>query len=262
MANEHHAAIRFTDVAFSYTGIPVLQAASFHIHAGEFAALVGRNGAGKTTVLKLILGLLKPDGGSVSVLGKTPEAARTAVGYVPQSATYDVAFPITVSDVVGMGRIQGISRRFDASDLHKIQRALERADVADLADRSYAALSGGQRRRVLVARALAAEPEILILDEPTANMDAESERRLFSSLADLKGNTTILIVTHDSGFVSALTDSVYCVGERGSGGSIVRHEVKPIDQADHSIYGVPSLQVLHDTNVPTDACCREEETTR
>lgn len=251
------AAIRFADVSFSYGDIPVLQSASFHVHGGEFAALVGRNGAGKTTVLKLILGLLRPDGGSISVLGMAPATARSSVGYVPQAASFDAAFPISVAEVVRMGRLRGVSSRFDAGDREKVERALALADVSDLASRPYSALSGGQRRRVLVARALAAEPELLILDEPTANMDAESEKRLFSALADLKGKTTILIVTHDSGFVSALTDAVYCVGDRGAGRSIVKHGVKPAEHAAEAIYGGPALEVLHDTDVPTDACCRE-----
>lgn len=253
------AAIRFGDVSFSYGTIPVLESASFHIHSGEFAALVGRNGAGKTTVLKLILGLLRPDGGRIEVLGKTPAAARPAVGYVPQAASFDSAFPISVSEVVRMGRLKGASRRYDSGDREKVAQALALADVADLAERPYSALSGGQRRRVLVARALAAEPELLILDEPTANMDTESEKRLFAALADLKGKTTILIVTHDSGFVSALTDAVYCVGDRGAGRSIVKHGVKPAEHAAEAIYGGPALEVLHDTEEPADECCRGGE---
>jgi len=247
-------AIRFENVSFSYADTPVLDGARFHIHAGEFAALIGPNGSGKTTVLKLLLGLARPAAGSVTVLGRPPEEARNSIGYVPQHASYDPAFPISVIEVVRMGRLRTSVRRYGKADDEAVLKALAMADVADLADRPYAALSGGQRRRVLVARALAAEPELLVLDEPTANMDTESETRLFQTLRQLKGRATILIVTHDTGFVTALTDSVFCVGERGSGRSVIRHQATPADHVASEQYGGPALQVLHDTELSDDAC--------
>lgn len=258
-AAHRSVALRFDAVYFSYSGLAVLEAASFHIHEGEFAALVGPNGAGKTTVLKLLLGLARPSSGTVSIFGTPPEEARALVGYVPQVATFDPAFPITVGEVVRMGRLRGSRRRYDPDDAPATRRALEAAEVADLADRHYSALSGGQRRRVLVARALAAEPRLLLLDEPTANMDAESEARLFATLGELKGRTTILIVTHDTLFVSALTDSVFCVGDRGAGKAVVRHGSAPADRVAGEQYGGPALQVLHDTELPDDACCGERK---
>ncbi len=248
-------AIRFEDVSFSYPDLTVLDAAHFHIHAGEFAAIIGPNGAGKTTVLKLILGLARPSSGTVTVLGLPPEAARISVGYVPQNASYDPAFPISVEEVVRMGRLTATGKRFTSTDAGAVARALGMASVSDLASRPYSALSGGQRKRVLVARALATEPRILILDEPTANMDAESEQRLYGTLGTLKGKTTILVVTHDTGFVSALTDAVFCVGERGAGRSVIKHEAKPADHVASEQYGGAALQVLHDTELPEDACC-------
>ncbi len=257
-AGSRPVALRFDDVSFSYGETLVLDRARFHLHEGEFAALVGPNGAGKTTVLKLLLGLAKPSSGRISIFGLSPEESRSQVGYVPQAASFDAAFPISVRQVVRMGRLGGGGRRLAPEDAAAADRALEAADVADLADRHYAALSGGQRRRVLVARALAAEPRLLFLDEPTANMDAESEARLFSVLGSLKGKATILIVTHDTGFVSALTDSVFCVGDRGAGRSIVRHGSVPAEHVASELYGGPALQVLHDTELPEDACCGKE----
>ncbi len=251
-------AIRFDDVSFSYAEQRVLDGARFHIHAGEFAALVGPNGAGKTSVLRLILGISKPSAGTISVLGRSPEAARQSIGYVPQHASFDTAFPISVAEVVRMGCITRGRRRYAGQDNAAVLQALEKADVADLAKRPYTALSGGQRRRVLVARALASQPSLLILDEPTANMDAESETRFFKTLAALKGKATVLIVTHDTGFVSALTDSVYCVGERGAGRSVVRHQAMPASHAANEQYGGQALQVLHDTELPEDSCCLEK----
>lgn len=250
-------AIRFESVSFSYPATRVLEEASFHIHAGEFAALVGPNGAGKTTALKLILGLVKPEAGRVTVLGRPPEEARSGIGYVPQHASYDPAFPISVAEVVRMGRLRSSTRRYGPDDERAVERALALADVGQLASRPYSALSGGQRRRVLVARALAAEPELLILDEPTANMDAESESRLFKTLGELKGEATILIVTHDTGFVTSLTDAVFCVGESGSGG-VIKHRAVPAAHAASVQYGGSALQVLHDTALPDNGCCAED----
>ncbi len=258
MSDTHEAAIRFDKVRFSYGSVPVLDDASFHVHPGEFVALIGPNGAGKTTVLRLLIGLSEPDSGRIEVLGKSPKAARDEIGYVPQHASYDPAFPIAVREVVRMGRLRSSSRRYTAADDRAVAAAMDAADVADLADRPYSALSGGQRRRVLVARALAAEPRFLVLDEPTANMDADSEARLFRALGAIKGKTTILIVTHDTGFVSALTDVVLCVGERehaAGGRGIVRHHAAPAENAPALLYGGGALKVHHESAGPGDACC-------
>jgi zinc transport system ATP-binding protein len=163
-----------------------------------------------------------------------------------------------------MGRLSGSTRRYEARDRSAVAQALALADVADLADRPYPALSGGQRRRVLVARALAGNPSILILDEPTANMDAESESRLYKTLGDLKGETTILVVTHDTGFVSALTDAVLCVGDRGEKGtrsrSVVRHAAVPVEGGlMPGLLGGKAKRVLHDTELSNHECCHEKE---
>jgi len=257
---------RFDAVCFSYGNVPVLSNAHFHIHAGEFVALVGANGAGKTTVLKLLLSLEKPVSGSVRLFEGFPDAGRDRIGYVPQHAGYDPSFPITVREVVRMGRLKALSRRYGDEDEQAVREALEKAEIVDLADRPYAALSGGQRRRVLVARALAARPLLLVLDEPAANMDAESEERLFRTLGALKGSTTILIVTHDTLFVSSLTDVVLCVGEspqaRGQGRTITRHRTEPAIAAPHELYGGNAVQVRHDVRMGDTEDCEEGEANR
>jgi zinc transport system ATP-binding protein len=254
--------LRFDRVSFSYGSLKVLENASFHIHQGEFIALVGPNGSGKTTALKLLLGLERPQSGTIELFGAdagTP-GIRHRLGYVPQQTAYDPSFPITVWEAVKMGRLSPLSRKFGGGDRAAVEEALEQAEITDLANRPYAALSGGQRRRVLVARALAAKPEILILDEPTANMDSESEERLFNTLGKLKdgSNTTILIVTHDTGFVSALTDRVLCMGRReagaGYGGSeygIVQHRTEK-DDTDHEPGG--GARIIHGESLPGDLC--------
>lgn len=253
-------AIRFDNVSFSYDAVPVLAAVNFHIHHGEFAALVGPNGAGKTTVLKLLLGLERPHTGSIGIFEDMPDGGRSRIGYVPQHASYDPTFPISVKEVVRMGRLDSLSRRYGPDDEAAVLEAMERAEIADLADRPYSALSGGQRRRVLVARALASRPLLLVLDEPTANMDAESEERLFRTLGMLKGGTTILIVTHDAAFVSSLTDVVFCVGDRTADGkarTVVRHRTEPAVNAPPDLYGGHAVYVRHDEDVPDSFCCGE-----
>jgi zinc transport system ATP-binding protein len=255
-------ALRFENVAFAYGNLPVLEAVSFHIHEGDFVALVGPNGSGKTTVLKLILGLEQPNEGKISLFEANPRTARDRIGYVPQHAGYDPTFPISVQEVVRMGRLHQLSRKYTAEDAESVVQAMEQLEIANLAQRPYSALSGGQRRRVLVARALAARPQLLILDEPTANMDAESEDRLFKSLGELKGKTTILIVTHDTGFVSSLTDRVLCVGDRSPSGlarTVVQHRAEPAENAPPELFGGEAFKVLHDVTLADDCCCDPKE---
>ncbi len=259
MQNKEPVVIQFNQVAFSYSTVPVLENVNFHVHRGEFIALVGPNGAGKSTILKLLLGLEQAGKGNIEVLGKEPKESRSRIGYVPQHADFDKSFPISVYEVIRMGRLKPIGRSWNKDDEQAVQKAMEQVEILDLARRPYGALSGGQRRRVLVARALAAEPEILVLDEPTANMDAESEERLFKTLGQLKGKTTILIVTHDTEFVSALTDRVLCIGERtGSerrAHHLVQHRAAPAEHAPPELFGGAALQVLHDEVEPENRCC-------
>jgi zinc transport system ATP-binding protein len=240
-------AVKFESVSFSYGDVHVLENASFHIHKGEFVAMVGPNGSGKTTVLKLLFGLEKPAAGTVNIFGN--------VSYVPQQPPADNMFPITVHDIVRMGLLRplkGYSRGHESA----INEALEKTGIADLAQRPYRSLSGGQKRRSLVARALAAKPDLLVLDEPTANMDSESEKRLYEALAFYKGGTTILIVTHDTEFVTSLTDRVLCLGEGRKdvrGTSIVQHKTEKDAGIHHGDGG--QARVLHGENIPEDACC-------
>ena len=244
---EHTIVIEFNGVSFSYGEVKVLENATFHIHQGEFIALIGPNGSGKTTALKLLLGLEQPKSGSIKIMGLPP--GRGSVGYVPQTAPADRAFPITVREVVQLGRISPYSRRISPQDRSAAEEALRQTGMEAFATRMFSDLSGGQRRRVLVARALAALPSILILDEPTANMDSESEERLFEALGMLKGNTTILVVTHDMSFVSVLTDRVLCMGNKEGDYTIVQHPTVTIGL---------SARVLHNDSHTEDRCVEGE----
>ncbi len=227
--------IRLKNVTYSYDADrkPALENVDLTIPRGDFASIVGPNGGGKTTLIRLILGLLKPQVGTVSLFGEAPEKARLRVGYTPQQARVDFKFPISVLDVVLAGRFgtrehsqptakKGFERflastrerlffRFNADDRQKALAALERMEVADLRDKAFGDLSGGQRQRVLIARALCSEPELLVLDEPTNNVDPSSAERFYETLADLNRETSILMVSHDLGVVSERVKSVVCV---------------------------------------------------
>lgn len=210
-------AVELNEVSFAYAdGRPVLQDVSLRLPERCFASIVGPNGGGKTTLLKLILGLLQPTDGMVKVLGEPPREARARIGYVPQFATPDRQFPITVLEVVLLGRLR-VTRRwgpFSRRDREVAREALREVHLDEFAQRPFAELSGGERQRVLVARALVVEPELLLLDEPVANLDQVVEEAFFSLLADLGRRMTILLVSHDLGFVKTIVDTVVCVNRR------------------------------------------------
>ena len=237
------AVIAFEDVSFAYETVPIIENVNLTVSRGELLCVVGPNGGGKTTLLKLILGLLKPDTGRVRVFEQPPLQARHRIGYVPQHNNYDPQFPITAIDVVLMGRLQNRWRpRYSRKDRQIAANALAQVDLADISDQAFAQLSGGQRQRVLIARALATEPEILLLDEPTANIDLAVESKLHGILAKLKGRMTILMATHDLGFVSDIVASVVCVNRQ-----VVVHPTSDITgEVIHDIYGEPVRMIRHD----------------
>jgi zinc transport system ATP-binding protein len=207
-------AVHFDRVDFSIGGVRVLQNVRFSVHRGEFLYMIGPNGGGKTTILKLILGLLTPESGNIRVLGGTPSQASPRVGYLPQYQHFDPKFPVTVMDVVLMGRLRGaVKPVFSRDDRAAGAEALEALGLGDLAGRPYYALSGGQRQRVLIARALVNAPELLLLDEPTSGVDVHIEEILFDLLEHLNRTMTIILVTHDFGVVPRRVERVVCVNQ-------------------------------------------------
>lgn len=202
------------NVSFAYKQASILEDVSLMVQKGEFASIVGPNGGGKTTLLKLILGLLKPDKGRISVFGGTPEHSRHKIGYMPQYAHLDMDFPATVMDVVLMGRLKRTSLWFSKKDREEALAAIHEVGMTGLEKTGFNRLSGGQKQRVLIARALCGQPDMLLLDEPTANVDHETEVNLFSILQALNAKMTILVVSHDLGFVSKYVKSVICVNRR------------------------------------------------
>ncbi|MGD0384079.1 MAG: ATP-binding cassette domain-containing protein, partial [Thermoguttaceae bacterium] len=168
--------VSLRDVSFSYGHAPVLEDVSFDVGPLESMCIVGPNGGGKTTLVKLILGLLTPQAGDIRVFGRTPWQTRSNIGYMPQHVLHDPQFPVTVMDIVLMGRLgrRGFGGFFgwhDRDDRQAALESLEQVDMADFTHRPFASLSGGQRQRALVARALCSRPELLLLDEPTSNVD-------------------------------------------------------------------------------------------
>lgn len=191
---------------------PVVVDADFDIFAGEWICVVGPNGGGKSTLLKLILGLLQPDRGQIKVFGRAPERSRARLGYVPQHVHFDPLFPISALEVVLMGTLKATSLgRARATDKARAREALARMRLEDKAQVPFADLSGGQRQAVLIARALASEPDVLLLDEPTAHVDVAAEQRLLESLRSLRADLTVLTVSHDLAFVHRAVPKVICV---------------------------------------------------
>jgi zinc transport system ATP-binding protein len=209
--------IEVNDLWFSFNGNPVLEDVNLTIHPRDFLAVIGPNGGGKTTLLKLILGLLEPDRGTVRVFGHSPREAAGSIGYVPQEIDINKGFPISVRDVVLMGRMRGGGgwRRFSRSDKIAARQALERVEMWEYRKRRIGELSGGQRQRVFMARALVGEPKILFLDEPTASVDQKGQTDFYALLKELNENTTVVVVSHDLLMVlSSYIKSVACVSQQ------------------------------------------------
>jgi zinc transport system ATP-binding protein len=242
--------VELKNVSFSYDGFPVLEDVNLTVEEHDFLSIVGPNGGGKTTLLKLILGLLKPLKGTVRVFGQNPVKARSRIGYMPQYSSLDPLFPVTVMDVVLMGRLGNgkLLGAYRGTDKKAAAEALRELEVYEMKNRPFSALSGGQRQRVLLARALVSNPELLLLDEPTANIDAVVENELFDLLHRLNEKITIALVTHDLGFVSSYVKRVACVSRR-----VVVHPTSEITgEMINEIYGCDVQMVRHDTTCPKE----------
>ncbi len=199
------------NVAFAYKQRNILEDVNLVIQKGEFASIVGPNGGGKTTLLKLILGLIKPDRGTIRIFNKSPDKVRHKIGYMPQYAHIDMNFPASVMDVVLMGRLGKRNLWFSGKDRAKALESIDQVGMNAFTKTGFNELSGGQKQRILIARALCSSPDILLLDEPTANVDHQTEENLLSILQKLNEKITILLVSHDLGFVSKYVKSVICV---------------------------------------------------
>lgn len=237
-------AIELRDVWFAYGDRPVLEAIDMTVAPGAFLGIIGPNGAGKTTLLKLVLGLLEPTAGEVRVFGSDPRRAHGRIGYVPQYARFDHHFPLVVRELVLMGRL-GRKRtpgRFGEEDHEAVDRALERLELTELEGEPIEQLSGGELQRALIARALALEPRILLLDEPTASVDTRVGRSVYHLLEELTATMTVILVSHDVGVISRHVDSVACLNRR----LFFHGEDELTPEMVREAYGAPVDLVAHE----------------
>jgi zinc transport system ATP-binding protein len=249
------AAIEVKDVTVTLGHQPVLEDVNLSVPRGEYVALIGPNGGGKTTLLRVLLGLVRPQTGTVRVLGADPEEAHGRVGYVPQHARFDLGFPIRVVDVVHMGRLRDRPRPswMRRGERRKVIEILEQLEIGDLAARPIGKLSGGQLQRVLIARALAVEPELLILDEPTASLDMQSAGAFYDLIQDLARRMTVIIASHDVTGVSSRVGGIACLNRRlyfHPGGELPASAIA-------EVYGCPVELLAH--GVPHRVLGRHDE---
>lgn len=214
-----HEGIVVKDVTVTYrNGHTALREASFSVPGGSIAALVGVNGSGKSTLFKAVMGFVRASG-TISILGMTPSLAlrKNLVAYVPQSEEVDWSFPVLVEDVVMMGRYghMGFMRRPEENDRRIVAQALERVDMLDLCHRQIGELSGGQKKRIFLARAIAQQGEVILLDEPFTGVDVKTEAKIIDLLRELRDEgKTLLVSTHNLGSVTEFCD--YTVMVKGT----------------------------------------------
>ncbi|MGW6123409.1 metal ABC transporter ATP-binding protein [Nocardia sp. NPDC055165] len=211
--------VEIQDVTVHYGDVLALDTVELTLKSGRVCGLIGMNGSGKSTLFKTVMGLVTPDRGRVLINGRPPAAARKAgsLGYVPQSEDVDWSFPLSVRDVVMTGRYgkMGLTRRASKADRAAVDAALARVELTDLADRQIGQLSGGQKKRTFVARGIAQEATILLLDEPFAGVDKRSEATITALLRELAADgATILVSTHDLHALPQLADEAVLLNRR------------------------------------------------
>ncbi|RLF57643.1 MAG: ABC transporter [Thermoplasmata archaeon] len=209
-------AIELKDVWVYLDGRLILEGINLTVKERDFLGIIGPNGGGKTTLLKVILGLIKPKKGEVLIFGKSPEEGRRYIGYVPQKSIFDPNFPITSLEVVLMGRCgkKGLFTRYNNQDIEKAEYALELVGMLEYKNTPIGELSGGQQQRVFIARALASEPKILLLDEPTVGVDILIQEEFYELLKKLNKSMTIILVSHDISVISVHVKQIACLNRK------------------------------------------------
>lgn len=237
--------VRLENVWVQYDGKPVLEGVNLSIKEGDFLGIIGPNGGGKTTLLKVIIGLITPSRGKVSVMGKPPAKSRENIGYVSQHNLFDHDFPISVWDAVLMGRNgrAGLFRRYSQRDKDMAESALKTVGMLDYKDRQIGKLSGGEQQRVFIARALVTEPKLLLLDEPTASVDPTMQTEFYELLDKLKQQMAILLVSHDMSAVSIYVDDIACINQQ-----LFYHGSKEVGpEVLEATYKCPIQMIAHGT---------------
>jgi zinc transport system ATP-binding protein len=214
MTSAHDYAIQVNNLTFAYGNETVLNNVSLNVCNGDFVGVIGPNGGGKTTLIRCILGIVSPMHGTIKLLGEPPVKTRMLAGYVPQETSSNKLFPISVFDVVLMGKLRTrkLFRRYTKEDHEAAGEVLRELKLSELKNKAIGDLSGGQRQKVLLARALVAKPQILFLDEPTASIDSQGQSELYTHLRDINSTgTTIILITHNVSAVSSYIKSIACV---------------------------------------------------
>ncbi|MEN6379708.1 MAG: ABC transporter ATP-binding protein [Methanofastidiosum sp.] len=235
--------IRIENLSFDYGNHRVLEDINLTVYDDDFLGIIGPNGGGKSTLLKIILGLLNPTEGSISLFDKNPKEGRKYVGYVPQYTLVDRNFPINVEQVILSGRIghTDFLRRYSRADRKIAGKAMNIMGIADIRNIQIGKLSGGQLQRVLIARALATEPKLLLLDEPTSNIDVQAETDFYDFLHELSEKMAIILVTHDTGAISSHVKTIGCINK-----TLHYHGEKNIPpKVFEKLYGCPIELIGH-----------------
>jgi zinc transport system ATP-binding protein len=251
---ENEEVCLLTNVFIKYNNKTVLENINLSLKRSEFITIIGPNGTGKTTLLKTILGLVKPYSGTVKIFGYNPGSQpKGLIGYLPQSTFYNKQFPIKVLDVVVMGRYSliGYFKLPSEKDREKAYNCLKELEIADYAEKNFQDLSGGLKQRVLIARALVSEPKLLLLDEPTTSLDVIIQKDFYETLDKLKREKgiTILVVSHDIGVITQYVDKIICLNRK----------IHYYDKADKTIplevlekvFGENVMFIVHDRNCLT-----------
>lgn len=235
--------INIENVNVKFGNKTVLKEINFSVEAGEFIGIIGPNAAGKTTLVKTILGLIKPASGNITVLNSSPNLVRHRIGYVSQKPEINSQFPITVKDAVMLGRFGNDNSfgTYTVEDKNITEEILQILNITNIATYKLTDLSGGQLQRVWLARALVCQPEILILDEPTANIDVIAEENIFKLLKNYNSKMTILVISHDVAFISSYVDRVACVNQ-----NLICHDIESINgKSIEELYGIDVSMIHH-----------------
>ncbi len=238
-------ALKITGLSVNYGRLEALKNVSLTVDVGDYLGIIGPNGGGKTTLISSIIGSASPSEGTIEIFGDKSPRARRLLGYVPQFSGVSRDFPITAREVVATAFLKSGLHPFSSvgkSDIKKAEGYLEKLGLTELSERSVSDLSGGEFQRLLTARALAAEPKMLVLDEPVSNVDPKSREMIYSLLERLnKDGMTILMVTHDLLAISSAVRSIACLNR-----TLVYHgEPKITDEISHAMYGCPVDLIAH-----------------
>ena len=229
------------NISVGFNNKSVLKDVNLSIKQNDFLAIVGPNGGGKTTLLRIILGLVKPTRGTVKVFGHDPVIGRKFIGYLPQYSLFDLEFPINVFDAVLMGRYGRIFRNYSNDDKEIAINALRTVGILDLKGRQIGTLSGGQLQRVFIARALVRKPKLLVLDEPMTSIDPEMQKSFYELLSKLKKQMAIVLVTHDIGAVSVYVDKIACLNRELFYHGLLESGIKKLEET----YKCPIELIAH-----------------